>query len=165
MRLLSMLTVTLLAATAYADTPTVPVEVVHVLPDTQQVLVYDKVKNTHVLLTVGSAVGDDVVVEIDGIGMTLENAQNERFTVYPRAAQGLALNLDKTTKSDLPAVYSSVDPMNAPAQVAEQQFTGLAETLAVADSTKQFAVAVASLFFDPEAVDAGDSSALISSLK
>lgn len=146
-----MLTVTLVAATASADPHSVPFEVIHVLPDTQQVLVLDKEHNTHKLLTVGSAVGDDVVIAIDGIGMTLEDANSDRFMVYPRAAQGLALALDKGTKSDLPAVFSTTEPTPAPVEIA---------------ALDEFAGELASLFFAHEApVDAGATSALIVSLK
>ncbi|CAN5694183.1 hypothetical protein BH11MYX2_BH11MYX2_28020 [soil metagenome] len=153
MRLLCLLTVTLLAATASADTRSVPFEVVHVLPDTQQVLVFDNERNTHVLLTVGSAVGDDIVVAIDGIGMTLETRENDRFTVYPRAALGLALNLDKGNKNDLPAVYSTIDP--TPVDVADNP------------ALDEFAVQLASLFFAPTVAPDADSatSSLIVSLK
>ncbi|HEY4056771.1 MAG TPA: hypothetical protein VGM39_09180 [Kofleriaceae bacterium] len=153
MRLLCLLTVTLTAAIASADAPSVNFEVVHVLPDTQQVLVLDKERNTHVLLTIGSAVGDDVVVEIDGIGMTLETRENERFTVYPRAAQGLALNLDKGAKKDVPAVYSSVEPAHAPTQTADNP------------ALDEFATALASVFFGPPALEGGETSSLIVSLK
>ncbi|HEY4178293.1 MAG TPA: hypothetical protein VGM90_15705 [Kofleriaceae bacterium] len=166
MRLLCMLTVTLFAATASADTHTVNVEVVRVLPDTQQVLVLDKTRNTHVLLTVGSAVGDDIVVSIDGIGMTLETRENERFTVYPRAAQGLALNLDKSTKNDLPAVYSTVEPTPASTEVAQnaaiEELSGAIDAM---DSTTQMAVQLAGLFFAPTDDETGATSALIVSLK
>jgi hypothetical protein len=168
MRSLCMLTVMLLAATASADPHSVPFEVVHVLPDTQQVLVFDKAHNTHVLLTVGSGVGDDVVVAIDGIGMTLETRENERFTVYPRAAQGLALNLDKSNKNELPAVYSSVDPAPS-ADIAIQAF---ADALDAVASTEPIASGLAALVLAaPTEVDVStredtaSTSALISSLR
>lgn len=118
MRLLSILTVTLFAATASADPRTLPFEVVHVLSNTQQVLVYDRAHDTHVLLTAGSSFEDYLVVEISGIGVTMES-QQERFTVYPRAARGLALHLEPN-ENRLPAVYSKVEPAPVPAQVADR---------------------------------------------
>ena len=111
MRLLCILTVTLFAATASADPRTLPFEVVHVLGNTQQVLVYDRAHNTHVLLAAGSSFEDYLVVEIRGIGVTMES-QQERFTVYPLAAQGLALHLE-SSENRLPAVYSKVEPAHA----------------------------------------------------
>lgn len=106
MRALCILTVTLLAATAFAEPKTVPFEIVNVLPETQQVLVYDRARNTHVLLAPSSVLDDFTVVEITGIGVVVENNQ-ERFTVYPRAARGLALNLHKSKTKRLPAIYST----------------------------------------------------------
>ena len=132
MRLLCILTVTLVAATASAGPRTLPFDVVNVLPNTHQVLVYDRAHNTHVLLAAGSNFEDYVVVEISGIGVTMES-QQERFTVYPRAAQGLALDLDQSSKNRLPAIFSKVEPAPAPAQVAG--------TTAAADSKERIAVA------------------------
>ncbi len=138
MRLLCFLTVTLLAATVSADPRSLPFEIVNVLPNTQQVLVYDRVHNTHVLLAAGSNFEDYLVVEIKGIGVTMES-QQERFTVYPRAAKGLALYLDEASSHNRPpAVYSQVEPASATVQVAE--------TAAAADPQQGMAVALASLF-------------------
>jgi hypothetical protein len=136
MRLICILTVTLLAATVSADPRSLPFEIVNVLPNTQQVLVYDRAHNTHVLLAAGSNFEDYLVVEIKGIGVTMES-QQERFTVYPRAAKGLALYLDEASSNNRPpAVYSQVEPAVAPVQVAET----------AADPQQGVAVALASLF-------------------
>jgi hypothetical protein len=116
MRQLCILAVTFVAATAAADPRTVPFEIVNVLPTTQQVLVYDRAHNTHVLLAAGSSFEDFLVVEISGIGVIMEN-QQERFTVYPRAAHGLALHLE-SNQNRLPAIYSKVEPPRAPSQIA-----------------------------------------------
>jgi hypothetical protein len=118
-RLISLLTVSLLAATASADSAPLPFEVIRVLPNTKQVLVYDRANDTHVLLAPGSKVDDYVVVEISGVGLTLEK-QAERLTVYPRAAKGLVMELEPD-KNRPPVIYSKSGPAAAPAQVAAAQ--------------------------------------------
>lgn len=119
-RLLSLLTVSLLAATASADpapSSPLPFEVIRVLPSTKQVLVYDRALNTHVLLAPGSKIGDYAVVDVSGIGLILEK-QQERFTVYPRAAKGLVLDLEpEKSKNNPPVIFSKVGPDAAPVQV------------------------------------------------
>lgn len=125
MRLLCILTVMLLAATASADSRTVPFEIVNVMPSTQQVLVFDRAHNTHVLLAAGSTFEDYLVVEVRGIGVTMEREQ-ERFTVYPRAAQGLVLYLDESNQNRPPAIYSQVEP---DAAAADPQAVALASLL------------------------------------
>lgn len=113
--MLTLLAVSLLAGAASADPAPFPFEVIRVLPSTKQVLVYDRALDTHVLLAPGSKVGDYVVVEISGVGLTLENKQ-ERFTVYPRAARGLVMELEPN-KNSPPVIYSKAGPA-APAAPA-----------------------------------------------
>jgi hypothetical protein len=115
-RLLTLLTVSLLAGTASADTSKLSFEVVRLLPETNQALVFDRGHNTHVLLTAGATFEDYVVVEISGVGLTLQK-QQERFTVHPIAAKGLALDLEPK-KNALPVIYSNQKPTPGPAQVA-----------------------------------------------
>lgn len=92
MRLVGIvLAVVLFGSTARADTP-LPFEIVRMLPETNQVLVYDRAHNTHVLLQAGSMFEDYVVIEISGLGMTVEK-QQQRFLVYPHEAKYLALNV------------------------------------------------------------------------
>jgi hypothetical protein len=93
MRLAGILLVVALlgSATARADTP-LPFEIVRMLPETNQVLVYDRAHNTHVLLQPGSMFEDYVVVDINGLGMTVEK-QQQRYLVYPHEAKYLALNV------------------------------------------------------------------------
>jgi hypothetical protein len=120
MRLVSVLVVMgLVTSTAYADK--VPFEIVRMLPETTQVLVYDRAHNTHVLLQPGSQFGDYVVIEVSGIAMTVEK-QQQRFTVYPREAQHLALNIlprDQNAPVQPPVIYGKSAPAPAPIQVAE----------------------------------------------
>lgn len=116
MRLLSFVMVSLLAATASADpTPPVSFEVIRLMPETQQALVFDRGHNTHVLLAPGSTFDDFTVVEISGVGLTLQK-QQERLVVHPRAAKGLALDLEPR-KNAPPAIYSKTTPA-APDPVA-----------------------------------------------
>lgn len=118
MRLLSLLTVSLLTATAFADPAPLPFEVVRVLGSTKQVLVFDVQHNTHVLLAPGSTFDDYLVIDVSGIGLILEKNQ-ERFTVYPRAARGLALELEPNKAAPgPPVIYSKNGPTAAPSQVA-----------------------------------------------
>lgn len=119
MRLLSLLTVSLLTATtAFADPAPLPFEVVRVLGSTKQVLVFDVQHNTHVLLAPGSKFDDYLVIDVSGIGLILERNQ-ERFTVYPRAARGLALELEPNKAAPgPPVIYSKNGPTTEPAQVA-----------------------------------------------
>lgn len=161
MRLLCCLTVTLLAATASADPSALPFDVVNVLPTTQQVLVFDRANNAHVLLTAGSTIDNYVVVEINGIGVTMEH-QQERFTVYPRAARGLALHLE-SDKTRPPAIYSVVEPAPAPTLVAiadrsVAQFR-LAEAAVATEADARIAVELASML-DTHRVRAGWMSPL-----
>lgn len=114
MRALCFLTVTLLTATASASPRTLPFEIVTVLPDTHQVLVLDKVHNTHLLLGVGSTFEDNLIVEINGIGVLMESNQ-EQFIVYPKAAKGLALELRDPHRVRLPTIYGKVELVPAPA--------------------------------------------------
>jgi hypothetical protein len=120
MRLVGALLATLLATSAaYADK--VPFEIVRMLPETQQVLVYDRAHNTHVLLQPGSQFDDYVVIEVSGIEMTVEK-QQQRFTVYPREAQHLALNLlprDPGAAPLAPVIYGKSAPVPAPTLVAD----------------------------------------------
>src|SRR5262249_20468722 len=79
--------VVLFGSTARADTP-LPFEIVRMLPETNQALVLDRVHNTHVLLQPGSMFEDYVVIEISGLGMTVEK-QQQRYLVYPHEAKYL----------------------------------------------------------------------------
>ena len=90
-------------------------EVIRLLPETQQALVYDRGHNTHVLLAPGATFDDYVVVEITGVGLTVQK-QQERYTVHPKAARGLALELEPK-KNAPPAIYSKTTTA-APGQVA-----------------------------------------------
>jgi hypothetical protein len=120
MRLVGALLATLLAtSTAFADR--VPFEIVRMLPETQQVLVFDRAHNTHVLLQPGSQFEDYVVIEVSGIEMIVEK-QQQRYTVYPREAQHLALNLlprDPTAAPLAPVIYGKSQAVPAPTQVAD----------------------------------------------
>jgi hypothetical protein len=153
MRLLCLLTVTLVATTASAEPTALPFDVVNVLPNTKQVLIFDRAHNTHVLLTAGSDFESYVVVEINGIGVTMEHLQ-ERFTVYPRAAQGLALHLE-ADKSRPPAIYSVVEPTPAPAPtlvaIADRSVAEfrVAEAAVAAEADARIAVELASLLSIP----------------
>ncbi len=134
-RLLSLLTVSLLAATASADPAPLPFEVVRVLGNTKQVLVYDHAHDTHVLLAPGSKFDDYVVIDVSGIGLTLEK-QQERFTVYPRAARGLALDLEPHKASPgPPVIYSKTGATPAPAQVAAAPAPVAAPKVATRDAS------------------------------
>lgn len=119
MRLTGVLLATVLAtSTAYADS--VPFEIVRMLPETSQVLVFDRAHNTHVLLQPGAKFDDYVVVEISGLKLIVEKAQ-ERFVVYPREAKFLALNVlprDQNVAPPPPVIYGKSVPAPVPAQVA-----------------------------------------------
>ena len=92
MRLVGILfAVVLFGSAAYADTP-LPFEIVRMLPETNQVLIFDRAHNTHVLLQPGSMFEDYVVVDVSGLGMTVEK-QQQRYLVYPHEAKYLALNV------------------------------------------------------------------------
>jgi hypothetical protein len=120
MRLVGVLLAVLLAtSSAYADP--LPFEVVRMLPETSQVLVFDRAHNTHVLLQPGAKFDDYVVVEVSGMSMTVEK-QQERFVVYPKEAKFLALNLlprDPKAPPAPPVIYGKSAPALAPAQVAD----------------------------------------------
>jgi hypothetical protein len=140
MRLLCILVVTLITATASADPGKPPFEIVSVLPSTKQVLVYDQAHNTHVLLAEGSTFEDYLVVEIGGIGVTMEREQ-QRFVVYPRAAQQLALELEPS-KTVLPKVFSKLE--SAPVKIAPIPVR-VAQTAAATDAKKRMAAELASM--------------------
>ena len=113
MRLLGAIVVVVLATSnAYAERP--PFEVVQVLAETNQVLVFDRGNNKHVLLEPGATFDDYMVVEISGSGMVVQK-QQERIIMYPRGMRGLALNLDKDEKGQPQPVYGKVAPPTGPA--------------------------------------------------
>lgn len=133
MRLLSLLAVSLLTATASANPAPLPFEVVRVLANTKQVLVYDQEHNTHVLLAPGSKFNDYVVVDVSGVGLTVEKDQ-ERFTVYPRAARGLALDLEPHKKSPgPPVIYSKAPAPQVPAPPVATRVASNAKTQMAGD--------------------------------
>lgn len=110
-----LLAVVLASSTAYADS--VPFEIVRMLPETNQVLVFDRAHNTHVLLQPGAKFDDYVVIEVSGLKLIVEK-QQERFVVYPREAKFLALNVlprDQNLAPPPPVIYGKSVP--APAQV------------------------------------------------
>jgi len=148
--------VSLLAATASADTGPIPFEVIRLLPETQQALVFDRGHNTHVLLAPGSTFDDYIVVEITGVGLTLQK-QQERVTVHPRAAKGLALELEPK-KGAPPAIYSKTTP-TPPPQVAATPAPA-APKVATADKKTRVATDLAALLTtDSKPRAAGPSAA------
>jgi len=114
MRLVGVvLALVLASSTAYAEK--MPFEVVRVLPETGQVLVFDRPANTHVLLKPGEVFHDYSIVEISGIGMIVEKDQ-KRTAMYPLGAQGIVLNLQHTDDQVEP-VFGKAQPPPAPAPV------------------------------------------------
>lgn len=115
-RLLGVLVAVVLAtSTAHADP--LPFEIVRMLPETSQVLVFDRAHNTHVLLQPGATFGDYTVVSISGIDMIVEKAQ-ERFVVYPKEAKFLALTVlppKQNAAPQPPVIYGRSAPAAAPA--------------------------------------------------
>ncbi len=120
MRLLGVL-LTLVLATSRTFADPVPFEIVHLLSDTGQVLVFDRAHNTHVLLQPGSQFGDYTVIEINDVSMTVEK-QQERFVVYPREARTLTLTVYATAASKDPVLFSTTAP--GPARVADAKAPG-----------------------------------------
>ena len=113
MRLVGVvLALVLASSTAYADK--MPFEVVRVLPETGQVLVFDRPNNTHVLLKPGEVFRDYSIVEISGIGMIVEKDQ-KRTAMYPLGAQGIVLNLQHTDDQVQPVFGKSSQPPPSPA--------------------------------------------------
>lgn len=113
-----LLAVVLATSTAYADS--VPFEIVRMLPETNQVLVFDRAHNTHVLLQPGAKFDDYTVIEVSGLKLTVEK-QQERFVVYPREAKYLALNVlprDQNIAPPPPVIYGKSVPAAIQGQVA-----------------------------------------------
>jgi hypothetical protein len=105
----------LVLATSTAHASPLPFEIVRMLPETNQVLVFDRAHNTHVLLQPGATFDDYVVIEISGIAMTVEK-QQERFVVYPREAKFLALSVlprDQSAAPQPPVIYGRNQPVPA----------------------------------------------------
>jgi len=113
-----LLFVVLATSTASADTPPLPFEIVSMLPETNQVLIYDRAHKTHVLLQPGSTFEDYTVLEIHGVDMIVEK-QQQRFTVYPREAKYLSLNLYPPPPSQPPIIFTKSAAAPAPARVAD----------------------------------------------
>lgn len=101
----ALVTLALSASSSFADRP--PFEVVRVLPETSQVLVYDRADDTHVLLAPGSMLHDYTLVELSGIGMIVERGA-ERITMYPKGAQDIALDLTPNHPVPSPAVFGKL---------------------------------------------------------
>jgi hypothetical protein len=89
-----------------------PFEIVRLLPETHQVLVYDRANNTHVLLQPGSKFDDYVVIEVGGLDMIIEKDQ-QRFTVYPREARFLSLSVLPRGPAQPPVIYTKGSPTTA----------------------------------------------------
>jgi hypothetical protein len=120
LRLAGVLVAVVLATSTVQADP-LPFEIVRMLPETSQVLVFDRVHNTHVLLQPGAKFDDYTVIEIRGIDMVVEKAQ-ERFVVYPREAKYLALTVLPRAQNAAPlppVIYGRSAPAPAPAQVAD----------------------------------------------
>jgi len=126
-----LLAVVLATSTAYAES--VPFEIVRMLPETNQVLVFDRAHNTHVLLQPGAKFDDYVVIEVSGLKLTVEK-QQERFVVYPREAKYLALNVlprDQNVAPPPPVIYGKSVPAQVPVptQVADAKKTDVKKPL------------------------------------
>jgi len=104
-------------ATSIANADPLPFEIVRMLPETNQVLVFDRGHNTHVLLQPGVTFGDYTVVEISGIDMIVQKGA-ERFVVYPKEAKFLALTVlppKQNAAPQPPVIYGRSNPAAAPA--------------------------------------------------
>jgi hypothetical protein len=140
MRLAGVFVVLILAtSTAYAGDP-LPFEIVRMLPETNQVLVYDRAHNTHLLLQPGSTFEDYTVIEVGGLDMVIEKDQ-QRFTVYPREAKYLSLNLyPRAVTTQPPIIFGKSAPAPAPTKVADTKTTDAkvkaANELAIAMTTQ-----------------------------
>jgi hypothetical protein len=122
MRLVGIaLAVVLSTSTAYANTNPLPFDIVRMLPETKQVLVYDRASNKHVLLEPGATFDDYVIIDISGFEMIVEKEQ-QRFAVYPRDAKLLALSVlprDLNTPARPPVIYGKSVPAPVLPQVAD----------------------------------------------
>jgi hypothetical protein len=130
MRLAGVLLAVVLATTSTASADPLPFEIVRMLPETNQVLVFDRAHNTHVLLQPGSKFDDYVVVEVSGLDMVVEK-QQQRFVVYPREARYLALTLfprDQNAPPQPPVIYGKSVPAPIPGQVADAKSAKPADT-------------------------------------
>lgn len=130
-----VLAVVLATSTANADP--LPFEIVRMLPETNQVLVFDRGHNTHVLLQPGVTFGDYTVVEISGIDMIVQKGA-ERFVVYPKEAKFLALTVlppKQNAAPQPPVIYGRSTPAAAPAPAV------IADTNAKRPSESKAAVA------------------------
>ena|SRR5436190_13077536 len=143
MRLVGVLVALVLAtSTVYAEK--MPFEVVRVLPETGQVLVFDRPNNTHVLLKPGDVFHDFSIVEISGIGMIVEKDQ-QRTAMYPRGAREIVLNLQRTDDTIQPVFgKTSPPPPPAPASVVATT-TVVASTKAAPTKSSRVAIELASL--------------------
>jgi hypothetical protein len=112
----AFLVLALATSTSFADDRP-PFEVVSALPKTEQVLVFDRTNNTHVLVKPGSIIDDYAVVEINGIGMVVEK-DGVRTTMYPLRAQEIVLSLETPDKNP-PAIYGKNPVKTPPANVAD----------------------------------------------
>jgi hypothetical protein len=110
MRLAGVFVAVVLAASAStAKADPLPFEIVRLLPETNQVLVYDRAHNTHVLLQPGSIFEDYSVIKVSELDMVVEKAQ-QQFTVYPREARLLSLTLFPRQLVNPPIIYGKAAP-------------------------------------------------------
>lgn len=124
--------VAVVLATSTAQADPLPFEIVRMLPETSQVLVFDRAHNTHVLLQPGAKFDDYTVIEIRGIDMIVEKAQ-QRFVVYPREAKFLALTVlppAQNAAPQPPVIYGRSAPAALPAQVADAKTKKMPESKA-----------------------------------
>ena len=111
MRLVGVVLALVLASSAaYAER--LPFEIVRLLPETDQVLVYDRANHTHVLLQPGSKFEDYTVIDVGGLDMVIEKDQ-QRFTVYPREAKFLSLSVLPRAATQPPVIYTKAGPSPA----------------------------------------------------
>lgn len=119
----------------------VPLRVVRMLPETHQVLLFDKTKGTHVVAEAGQDVEGYLVDEIDGDEVTLIAPSGAEviltapdMTWRRRQAEKKAADTKKTAAADPAPVDPYADPEEAPAAPAASPIVAGADGVRVASA-------------------------------
>jgi membrane-associated protease RseP (regulator of RpoE activity) len=119
---------------ASVSRPRVPLRVVRMLPETKQVLLYDKNRGTHVVAEVGQDVDGYIVDEIADDEVTLVAASGaEIILTAPETSWRRKAAERKAAKAQAPAMapmdpYADADPTTAPAPASEPAAPVMATT-------------------------------------
>jgi type II secretory pathway component PulC len=116
------LSVALIGSIAAADEakparPRVPLRLVRVLPDTQQAVMFDKNRGTHVLVELGKKIAGYTVADIDDDAVTLETSGGAQIVlVAPSASDTTPRVREVREVREVEAPQHPVDPYAAPTE-------------------------------------------------